>query len=313
MNLGSSLDFYTIDEASRGPFGSFNFLLRMKGRTILAAAGAIIILAFLAVEPFTQQVLSYPFKPIEATGDGIATVPRMQFWTLQPRGMYLLNRLFQVIDFPHRRYSIRIAGRFQVFLYIINTIENNQLNLTRLKSRPGYERSRMRHLAQPGGKLSLISLSIVLLTTAPSTLSQLDITANITSNCHGTCSINKYDTEHLTQNVALSARLPPFPRITRTSCIGSIWIVLYKRELIDNLPKTNHTSILGLPLSLISKYVFFQDQRPNVSVSGLIPTDSGVDPRAYYTNMSTAALSTATNPVLTTSYIDGKWKSLVFF
>lgn len=74
------IDFHIIDEASRGPYGAMTLLFRMRGRAILASAGAFIIFASLAVEPFTQQVLSYPLSSVIAIGGPIPTVPRMQSW-----------------------------------------------------------------------------------------------------------------------------------------------------------------------------------------------------------------------------------------
>lgn len=74
------IDFNTIDEASRGPYGSLSLLTQANGRSHLAYAGAIIIVTSLAVEPFTQQVLTYPLSPVEAVGGLAATVPIMQEW-----------------------------------------------------------------------------------------------------------------------------------------------------------------------------------------------------------------------------------------
>ena len=74
------IDFQAIDEASRGPFGSLYLLMRLKGRASLASAGAIIIFASLAVDPFTQQVLSYPLKSVVVVGEAAATIPKVQSW-----------------------------------------------------------------------------------------------------------------------------------------------------------------------------------------------------------------------------------------
>ena len=51
--------FRLFDDASRGPWGSFMLLLRIKGRS-LAALGAIITLFALAMDPFFQQLVSFP-------------------------------------------------------------------------------------------------------------------------------------------------------------------------------------------------------------------------------------------------------------
>ena len=72
------IDFNTIDEASRGPFGSLSLLAQMKGHSSLAYLGSIITIASIAFGPFTQQVLSYPLRSVEVVGETAATIPRMQ-------------------------------------------------------------------------------------------------------------------------------------------------------------------------------------------------------------------------------------------
>ena len=74
-------DFKTIDEASRGPWGAFLLLYRFwDGRTILASAGAFIVLASLAVDPFIQQVLSYPSVSNVTNGYQQPTFPKVTTW-----------------------------------------------------------------------------------------------------------------------------------------------------------------------------------------------------------------------------------------
>ncbi|KAF2707837.1 hypothetical protein K504DRAFT_470184 [Pleomassaria siparia CBS 279.74] len=52
-------DFEIFDNASRGPWGSFLLLIRTKGKT-LAALGAAVTLLSLALDPFFQQVVTFP-------------------------------------------------------------------------------------------------------------------------------------------------------------------------------------------------------------------------------------------------------------
>ena len=74
-------DFKTIDEASRGPWGAFQLLCRFwNGRTILASAGAFIVLVSLAVDPFTQQILSYPSISNVTSGYQQPSFPRVTTW-----------------------------------------------------------------------------------------------------------------------------------------------------------------------------------------------------------------------------------------
>jgi hypothetical protein len=51
-----------FDEASRGPWGSLEliFRLKMKPRAIMATWGSVITILALAMDPFAQQILSFP-------------------------------------------------------------------------------------------------------------------------------------------------------------------------------------------------------------------------------------------------------------
>ena len=56
-------DVQTLDEASRGPLGSFKMLLgRVAAST--ASLGALITIFALAFDPFVQQLIDYPVNPI---------------------------------------------------------------------------------------------------------------------------------------------------------------------------------------------------------------------------------------------------------
>ena len=79
-------DFKTIDEASRGPWGAFQLLYRFwDGRTVLASAGAFIVLTSLAVDPFTQQILSYPSVSNVTSGYQQPSFPRVTNWNISGR------------------------------------------------------------------------------------------------------------------------------------------------------------------------------------------------------------------------------------
>jgi hypothetical protein len=52
-------DFEMFDNASRGPWGSLQLLIHTKGKTI-AALGALVTLFALALDPFFQQVVTFP-------------------------------------------------------------------------------------------------------------------------------------------------------------------------------------------------------------------------------------------------------------
>lgn len=82
------LDFYTIDEASRGPLGSLILLYRIKGSALIASAGAFVVVLSLAVDPFTQQVLSYPSKLDETQAYANPSLPLVKNWTT-PRTVHM--------------------------------------------------------------------------------------------------------------------------------------------------------------------------------------------------------------------------------
>lgn len=56
-----------FDYASRGPLGALNSLWRLKFQAMLASVGAIATVLAIAIDPFTQQILSYPTVPVNAT------------------------------------------------------------------------------------------------------------------------------------------------------------------------------------------------------------------------------------------------------
>lgn len=83
------IDFNTIDEASRGPWGAFQLLYRFwDGRTILASVGAFIVLVSLAVDPFTQQILSYPSISNITSGYERPIFPQVSSWNTSVEPYY---------------------------------------------------------------------------------------------------------------------------------------------------------------------------------------------------------------------------------
>ncbi|CAH0052920.1 unnamed protein product [Clonostachys solani] len=72
------IDMQAYDDASRGPFGSLLFLhglILRRGRSkvsALTAVGCFITIVALALEPFTQQIISFRIREIEL-GDGQGT------------------------------------------------------------------------------------------------------------------------------------------------------------------------------------------------------------------------------------------------
>ena len=68
-----------FDDASRGPWGAWVLLwrLRSKHRSLLACFGAVITILLLAFEPFTQQVITFPTRSAPVFGANGTTVSAM--------------------------------------------------------------------------------------------------------------------------------------------------------------------------------------------------------------------------------------------
>jgi len=62
-------DLQVFDEASRGPWGSLQLLWVLRLQAVVASVGAVITVASLAMDPFTQQILAYPEVTVNVTGN----------------------------------------------------------------------------------------------------------------------------------------------------------------------------------------------------------------------------------------------------
>ncbi|KAF3006856.1 hypothetical protein E8E13_010804 [Curvularia kusanoi] len=78
-------DFEVFDKASRGAWGSFLLLFRIKGRS-LAALGAILTLLLLATDTFFQQVTDYPNR--WALEEVISTIASVSIYSPTYRPQY---------------------------------------------------------------------------------------------------------------------------------------------------------------------------------------------------------------------------------
>jgi Protein of unknown function (DUF3176) len=65
-------DLQVFDDASRGPLGSLRLLWMLKLQITLASVGAIVTIVSLAMDPFTQQVLSYDVVTINTTNSSVS-------------------------------------------------------------------------------------------------------------------------------------------------------------------------------------------------------------------------------------------------
>jgi hypothetical protein len=71
-------DFEMFDNASRGPWGAFLLLIHTKGKTV-AALGALVTIFALALDPFFQQLVSFPERwTLQDTNSSIARTVRYE-------------------------------------------------------------------------------------------------------------------------------------------------------------------------------------------------------------------------------------------
>ena len=74
------IDLQTFDEASRGPLGAAKLIASIKFRAIIAVTGALVIILTIAVDPFTQQILSFPTSTTNVT-NAIADIASSRVFT----------------------------------------------------------------------------------------------------------------------------------------------------------------------------------------------------------------------------------------
>jgi hypothetical protein len=70
------LYFNILAEASRGPWGSADLLWKTR-RPSVVGLGALITIFAIGVDPFLQQIISYPTKSVET---GSASLARAQMY-----------------------------------------------------------------------------------------------------------------------------------------------------------------------------------------------------------------------------------------
>jgi hypothetical protein len=70
------VDFHILDEASRGPWGSFGLLWATR-RPSVVGLGALITIFATGVNPFIQQIITYPARSVET---GTSSIGRAQMY-----------------------------------------------------------------------------------------------------------------------------------------------------------------------------------------------------------------------------------------
>jgi hypothetical protein len=96
-------DFEMFDNASRGPWGAFLLLIHTKGKTI-GALGALVTIFALALDPFFQQVVSFPEQwTLQSTNSSISRAVRYEpgFNVDYQNGIEIINNdpaMLSVVD-----------------------------------------------------------------------------------------------------------------------------------------------------------------------------------------------------------------------
>ena len=110
----TKLDIF--DEASRGPWGSLVFLWDLRGRALVASLGAVITLLALPIEPFTQQVISFPSRSTNLTQQ-TASIPASQIYD---SGLVYSGPGAQINSPGLSRLDVTIEGAVLSGLYGLN-------------------------------------------------------------------------------------------------------------------------------------------------------------------------------------------------
>ena len=75
----SLLHLEKFDDASRGPLGAVKLLGTLRLKVVVVSVGALVTVLALAIDPFTQQVLSYPVRTTALTNE-TSSIPRTDFF-----------------------------------------------------------------------------------------------------------------------------------------------------------------------------------------------------------------------------------------
>jgi hypothetical protein len=82
-----------IDQASRGPWGALDVLwrsIKVQKMNVLILVGAIITILALAVDPFAQQILTFPLRTVH-DGDGTAWIQTALHYSMPETEIYSRN------------------------------------------------------------------------------------------------------------------------------------------------------------------------------------------------------------------------------
>ena len=97
------LDLQVFDEATRGPFGALKLLWSINIRASVASMGALITVLALALDPFTQQILSFP-TAMTVLNNSTASISAVQ---VQQVPRTYSSTLGSAIDTGSRKYEGR--------------------------------------------------------------------------------------------------------------------------------------------------------------------------------------------------------------
>ncbi|OAL56194.1 hypothetical protein IQ07DRAFT_581577 [Pyrenochaeta sp. DS3sAY3a] len=181
---GSLRSFWVHDEASRGPWGAVHLLFNDKGRHI-SSLGAIITVLILFLEPFSQQIISFPDCDL-INNTVVATIPRTNLYEFEGaaitggvaivpwdvrnsvnQGMFATNK--PQVEVSCNSGNCTFPGTYSslAFCSVCNdmtdslTKENRYANISNLTNAPDFARYPNVTLSNPEDKSSNLTLQIV--------------------------------------------------------------------------------------------------------------------------------------------------------
>lgn len=96
-------DLQIHDDASRGPWGAMTMLVYLRARPI-ASIGAIITILALAIDPFVQQVLTYPTRMVESL-DAAPSLTRARSFAVDPTSDEWVNAIARGMFSPAEQFD----------------------------------------------------------------------------------------------------------------------------------------------------------------------------------------------------------------
>ncbi|KAK3681309.1 hypothetical protein B0T22DRAFT_540208 [Podospora appendiculata] len=107
QSAGPLTKLQTFDEASRGPWGSTRLLLSPKTAGLIGWLGALLTVVSLALDPFTQQVITFPTRRVPAPAEAahVQVIHSLDAVDLVPMQGAILSSLYVEQAGPRITYN----------------------------------------------------------------------------------------------------------------------------------------------------------------------------------------------------------------